>query len=56
MKLTDDNVYRVEHKLIKDSLLWEAVDDEKLCHAMVAYVCGINDMAEAVVEYLKELR
>ena len=56
MKMTEDNVFRVEHKLIKDSLLWEGLNDDRLCHALLAYVCGINDMAEEMVKCLKALK
>lgn len=56
MKMTEDNVFRAEHKLIKDSLLWEGLNDDRLCHALLAYVCGINDMAEEMVECLKALK
>lgn len=55
MKMTEDNVYRVEHNLIKDLIMWELTDDDRLCHTAAAYVCGINDMAEAMVECLKDL-
>ena len=55
MKMTEDNVYRVEHKLIKDLILWEVTDDDRMCHTVVSYICGINDMAEAMVECLKDL-
>ena len=53
--MTEDNVYRVEHKLIHDSVLWESMDNDRECHTMLAYICGINDMAAAVIECLKEL-
>ena len=53
--MTEENVYRVEHKMISDSILWECMDDDRQCHTMLAYICGINDMAEAMVECLKDL-
>lgn len=54
MKMTEDNVFRVEHQLIKDLLLWELMDDDRMCHTAAAYVCGVNDMATAMVECLKD--
>lgn len=56
MKLTEDNVYRVEHKLIRETGLWDDLEDEKRNIALLAYVSGINDMAKAIVDALKELR
>lgn len=55
MKMTEDNVFRVEHSLIKDLLLLELMDDDRMCHTLAAYVCGVNNMATAMVECLKDL-
>lgn len=55
-KLTEENVFRIEHNLIKDLLLWELMDDDRLCHTAAAYVCGINDMAGAVVDCMEALK
>lgn len=54
MKLTEDNVYRVEHKMIFDADLWDDLASETRNIALLAYVSGINDMAQAIVEALKE--
>lgn len=55
MKMTKENVYMVEHKLIRDLLLWELMDDDRLCHTAAAYICGINDMADGMLDCLKDL-
>ena len=53
--MTEDNVYRVEHKLISETVLWESMESDRDCHTVLAYICGINEMAAAVVDCLKEL-
>lgn len=55
-KLTEDNVYRIEHKIIRETDLWDDLEDEKRNIALLAYVSDINDMAKAIVDALKELR
>lgn len=56
MRLTEDNVYRIEHKIIRETDIWDDLEDEKRNIALLAYVSGINDMAKAIVDALKELR
>lgn len=53
MKLTEDNVYRIEHNIIHEIVLWDDLEDEKRSIALLAYVSGINDMAQAIVSALK---
>lgn len=55
MKLTEDNVYRVEHKLIHDTDLWDDMDNDKRNLVLVAYIPGINDMAQSIVNCMKDL-
>ena len=55
MRMTEDNVFRVEHNLIQATALWEAMDNDRDCHTVLAYVCGINDMATAMINCLKGL-
>lgn len=55
MKLTEGNVYRVEHKLIHDIDLRDDLDNDKRNLALVAYISGINDMAQSIVNCLKDL-
>ena len=56
MRLTEDNVYRIEHKIIREIDIWDDLEDEKRNIALLAYVSGINDMAKAIVDALEELR
>ena len=55
MRLTEDNVYLIEHKIIRETGLWDDLEDEKRNIALLAYVAGINDMAQEIVALLKDL-
>lgn len=54
MKLTEDNVCRIEHNLIRDTDLWDELENQTRNIALLAYISGINDMAQAIVRVLKE--
>lgn len=55
MRLTEENVYWIEHKIIRETGLWDDLEDEKRNIAIIAYVSGVNDMAKAVADALKDL-
>lgn len=55
MKLTDANVYKLEHELILDTNIWSFVDKEETVKGLF-YIAGINNMAQAVVEALREVK
>lgn len=55
MRLTEDNVYLIEHKIIRETGLWDDLEDEKRNIALLAYVSCINDMAQEIVALLKDL-
>lgn len=54
MKLTEDNVFRIEHNLIRDTELWDDLENQERNIALLTYISGINDMAQAIVRVLKE--
>lgn len=54
MKLTEDAVCRIEHNLIRDADLWDELENQTRNIALLAYISGINDMAQAIVRVLKE--
>ena len=54
MKLTEDNVCRIEHNLLRDAELWDDLENQTRNIALLAYISGINDMAQAIVRVLKE--
>ena len=54
MKLTDDAVCRIEHNLIRDTELWDDLENQARNIALLTYISGINDMAQAIVRVLKE--
>jgi NAD(P)H-flavin reductase len=57
MKLTDANVYLIEHKLVRDICAGcFDVTDTQADRDTLLYVCGVNDMAQAVVEALREVK
>ena len=54
MKLTEDNAFRIEHNLIRDTELWDELENQARNIEILAYISGINDMAQAIVRVLKE--
>lgn len=55
MKLTDANVYLIEHNLIQGMEMF-VVGDDRQARDLTMYVAGVNDMAQAVVEALREVK
>jgi hypothetical protein len=55
MKLTDANVYLIEHNLIQNLDVF-VVGEDRHARDLAMYVAGVNDMAQAVVEALKEVK
>ena len=53
MKFTEDNVLRVEHKLIQDQLIWDCHKDDR--EALLMYIAGVNDMAQSIIEAMREI-
>ena len=57
MKLTEGNVHLIEHKLISDQLLSESCEsDGDTCKWLCGYLAGVNDMAQAVADAIKEMK
>lgn len=54
MKLTEDAVCRIEHNLIREIELWDDLENQDRNIALLTYISGINDMAQAIVRVLKE--
>lgn len=54
MKLTEDAVCRIEHNLIRDTELWDDLENQARNIALLTYISGTNDMAQAIVRVLKE--
>ena len=54
MKLTDANVYLIEHKILLDLEFW-AFANNRDAKATAMYIAGVRDMAQAVVEALREV-
>lgn len=54
MTLTEDAVYRIEHNLIRDTELWDDLENQERNIALLTYISGINDMTQAIVRVLKE--
>ena len=51
MKFTEDNVLRVEHKLIQDQLIMDCPEG---CKAdLLAYIAGANDMAQYIIDAMR---
>ena len=47
-------VLKLEHKLIKEYDIWEAIGDEKLEGNILASVAGVNDLADMLCKAIKE--
>ena len=50
--LTKEDILEQEHEMIRSQLLWECLDSDSLMHSMLAYVAGINDFAQHLLETL----
>lgn len=48
------DVLKLEHQLIKEYDLWEAIEDEKLEGNILASVAGANDLADMLCREIKE--
>ena len=53
MKFTEDNVLRVEHKLIQDQIIMDC--PKELKEDLLAYIAGGNDMAQSIIEAMREI-
>ena len=53
MKLTTENVRIIEQNILNDLEMWGAEDKE--AERLVQYICGIHDMANAVIRAIQEL-
>lgn len=52
MKITEGVILKVEHDLLKNQILSDCPEEDRA--AMAMYVAGVNDMAQAVIEAMKE--
>ena len=53
MKFTEDNILRVEHKLIQDQIIMDC--PKELGQDLLAYIAGVNDMAQSIIEAMREV-
>lgn len=52
--VSEYDVFKLEHQLIKEYDLWEAIGDEKLEGNILASVAGANDLADMLCREIKE--
>lgn len=52
--VSEYDVLKLEHQLIKEYDLWEAIGDEKLEGNILASVAGANDLADMLCREIKE--
>lgn len=52
MKITEGVILKVEHDLLVSQILFDCPEEERA--AMTMYIAGVNDMAQAVIEVMKE--
>lgn len=52
--ITEYDVLKLEHQLISEYDLWEALGDEKLEGNVLASVAGANDLADMLCKAIKE--
>lgn len=55
MKLSDAIVYKLEHNLIQEMDVFSVSGDEE-ARDLTMWIAGVNDMAQAVVEAMQEVR
>ena len=51
--VSEYDVLKLEHQLIKEYDLWEAIGDEKLEGKILAIVAGVNDLADMLCKEIK---
>ena len=56
MKLTKENVLKIQHQLISSCCIWERTEDDKGADKIAMYICGINDMAQEIMDAIDEIR
>lgn len=44
------HILETEHKLIQDCMIWENLDDDRECLELLAYISGINEMSQALID------
>lgn len=44
------HILETEHRMIRDCMIWENLDDDRECLELLAYISGINEMAQAMIE------
>lgn len=54
MKVNEHNVLMVQHDILRNSLIWECPKEDR--EALLMYIAGVNDMAQAVIEAIQELK
>lgn len=55
MKMMTDSeikefILETQHKMILDTLIWESIDDERKSVELLAYISGINEMSQALID------
>ena len=53
MKVNEHNVLMVQHDIIRNSLIWDCPKEDR--EALLMYIAGVNDMAQAVIEAMREI-
>lgn len=43
-------ILETEHRMIQYCMIWENLDDDRGCIELLAYISGINEMAQALIE------
>ena len=45
-----ERILETEHKMILDTLIWESIDDDRKSVELLAYISGINEMSQALID------
>ena len=54
MKVNEYNVLKLQHDILRNSLIWECPKEDR--EALLMHIAGVNDMAQAVIEAIQELK
>ena len=54
MKITKEDILKIEHDLFYEFGIWENIDDKEYLERIPVYMSGAQDMANAIIAKLEE--
>lgn len=53
MKITKEDVLKIEHEIIAENLPWESYDNKEYLAYLAIYTDGVNTMANSIIRKLE---